>query len=557
MRRRGAALRVSGSISIFLAMLLACLFSACFALLEAARVHALNANARFCTEQAADAVLASYDRTLWEEYQLMFLETREEELESLSGAAALQQELIEGNYEDNAGLLGKNFFVLTLHLDQVTVRQYQLASDDDGAAFRRQTAAIMKEQVAKDAVQSLISTLTDTEEYEERGSLQEKEAMDMLDTLEQAPSESGTDAAGTAYASSGDTSGAALPSGDASVGAGAAPGGESAGNSSASGSITAESRTSESSASGSMEAGADSSPDGQTGAEGEAENPLEWMKQVKKNGIFAFLMPEEDISSKSIDLSRSISRRSLHTGTMETGDDGTNLTQKALFRLYLARYFPNVTDEGEEYALDYELEYLIAGRSSDKANLTAVANRLLLIREASNLVYLERDSQKSKEAYALALSITTALGNPELAIPVKHAILAAWAYAESLSDVRILLDEGKVEMVKTDEQWHTQLDRLGSSVTESDGEKQKKGLSYEGYLQLLLWASPERKLSERAMTLIEQNTGKQMDLMVSAMECSYEYRAEPLFWRFVQLGKNQPTQYQFQDEMTIEFGGEE
>ena len=69
---------------------------------------------------------------------------------------------------------------------------------------------------------------------------------------------------------------------------------------------------------------------------------------------------------------------------------------------------------------------------------------MLLLREGANLTYLETDAQRSQEALTLALSITSALGNPELAEPVKQCHSGAWAYAESVSDVRILLDGGHV-----------------------------------------------------------------------------------------------------------------
>ena len=110
------------------------------------------------------------------------------------------------------------------------------------------------------------------------------------------------------------------------------------------------------------------------------------------------------------------------------------------------------------------MEYLIGGKTSDVANLKVVVRRLLLIREGINLAYLETDVQKSQEALTLALGVTSAVGNPELAEPVKHAILAAWAYAESVSDVRILLDGGHVSLIKTEAQWRTSLEHLTSPL---------------------------------------------------------------------------------------------
>ena len=70
-------MKFRGSITVFLALMLTCLFSGFFAFLEAARVSGLKANAQMCTMQACDGLLASYSRDLWENYHLMFWEGRE------------------------------------------------------------------------------------------------------------------------------------------------------------------------------------------------------------------------------------------------------------------------------------------------------------------------------------------------------------------------------------------------------------------------------------------------------------------------------------------------
>ena len=200
------------------------------------------------------------------------------------------------------------------------------------------------------------------------------------------------------------------------------------------------------------------------------------------------------------------------------------------------------------------MEYLIGGKTSDVANLKVVVRRLLLIREGINLAYLETDVQKSQEALTLALGVTSAVGNPELAEPVKHAILAAWAYAESVSDVRILLDGGHVSLIKTEAQWRISLEHVGDCLNASADETSREGLGYESYLQILLWTVSEEKITMRAMNLIEKNLDVRMDNMVSRMTCSYEYEAVPLFWSFVQIGNGRLTSYYFSNQAQILFG---
>ena len=179
---------------------------------------------------------------------------------------------------------------------------------------------------------------------------------------------------------------------------------------------------------------------------------------------------------------------------------------------------------------------------------------MLLLREGINLTYLETDVQKNQEALTLALGVTSAIGNPELAEAVKHAILAAWAYAESVSDVRILLDGGHVSLIKTEAQWRTSLEHIGDCLNVSADETSREGLGYESYLQILLWTVSEEKITMRAMNLIEKNLDVRMDDMVSRISCSYEYEAVPLFWSFVQIGNGKLTSYHFSDQAQILFG---
>ena len=157
------------------------------------------------------------------------------------------------------------------------------------------------------------------------------------------------------------------------------------------------------------------------------------MKKVQKKGILDLVMDGNKISEKETDWSEAVDSRQLQSGNW-TEQASSGSVERMLFHLYCQGHFFNVTRNGNEKKLNYEMEYLIGGKTSDVANLKVVVRRLLLIREGINLAYLETDVQKSQEALTLALGVTSAVGNPELAEPVKHAILAAWAYAQKQYD---------------------------------------------------------------------------------------------------------------------------
>ncbi len=490
-------MRAKGSITVFVALMLTCFFSAVFAWLEVARVSGLKANSEVSTMQSRDTVMASYHRGLWEQYHLMFWEVPDGDIPGFSELASLQQAAVEGNRAD-LSLRGDNYYVLPVHLAEVETTGYQLVTDDGGSAFRAQAAEMMKLTMAEDAVDDLLTWLKGDDIDE--GKDLESEALKALDSLESAAAEAAKEGSG---------SGAIVSGAKASV---------------------------------------DPSAEIQI-----QENPLEWVRKTKNRGVLALVAPEEEISGKAVDIGDCVSHRSLESGDTLVSADGGLLDDMVWFYLYLDKYFYDFTESSADHALDYELEYMIAGKDSDKANLKAVVRKLLLERESANMLFLETDPKRKAEAASVAAVITSVLLVPELESVVEQGILAAWAYAESVSDVRILLEGGKVKLIKTEDQWHTQIASLPSTVTAADGKQQREGLSYANYLQLLMRTVPNRKLTMRAMDMIEKNLDVKMDRMLCYAECEYVYESEPLFWDFVTLGSGSPGIYRFRDATSISF----
>lgn len=281
-----------------------------------------------------------------------------------------------------------------------------------------------------------------------------------------------------------------------------------------------------------------------------AENPIDVAEQMKQKGILGWVTEEEALSNKNMDLSESLSARSLRVGTYMVQEVGGDWREKLLFRLYLENYFPCYLESKEEHVLDYELEYLVVGKSSDKENLLGVVNRLLAVREVANLQFLKTNAAKQEMVLAAATALATATLSPELIPVYKTGIMAAWAYAESVSDVRLLLQGQNVSMVKTESQWHTDLTGLKPSAVEIE---QEQGLSYQEYLRIFLWSTKDSVLSYRAMDLIEHNTGRNMNYQIYCLEGTVGYQGNPLFASLLSIGKNHLNTYQFQQDFFISY----
>lgn len=260
----------------------------------------------------------------------------------------------------------------------------------------------------------------------------------------------------------------------------------------------------------------------------ENNNPLEIVGNIRNNGFLGMAMPSGSmISEKQIEAQGTVSRRELQTGMGDFSwqDSGNSALDKLWVQEYILEHMSSYTDQETDGALDYEVEYILGGKASDKDNLSYVVKRLLLMREAANIAYLYTDSQRRAEleACAAALSFLTLI--PEGMVLVQAILAAGWAYVESLSDVRCLLAGGKVPLMKNRTSWRTQLSNLGVRDVSTEG----TGLDYEEYLRILFSMSSKEKTVMRALDVMELNLrmlpGKEnfsIDTCIDAVSFSFQ-----------------------------------
>ena len=261
-------------------------------------------------------------------------------------------------------------------------------------------------------------------------------------------------------------------------------------------------------------------------------------------GILGLVVKDPaSVSQKTIEKSELPTGRSLEKGNMEVACKESGLTADAIFQDYLAEHFPCMTSEEEkktEGALEYQLEYILGGKASDMENLKYVVNRLLLLRDGPNFVFALADPTMRRQADALAVSLAGVTGAAILAPVVTTALLLAWAYGESLLDVRTLLSGGKVELVKNAENWKLSLSRLGKilEVLKECDEGGGQGLGYEEYLRLLLAAKSGMSYVMRTLDMIEADLrlqkgteNFQADHCLVRVQAKTEWRLPAVFLR--------------------------
>ena len=266
----------------------------------------------------------------------------------------------------------------------------------------------------------------------------------------------------------------------------------------------------------------------------QGEDPFVCMEKIEKSGLLSVVLPREmELSGKRISQEEQASHRDLRSGRGEVPvrQNVDGVVERLLFHEYILSNFSNAAsdagtqepgsgDDGsgengsprsapeKERSLSYEVEYMIAGKDSDKENLESVLTKIFFIRTALNFASLQGDSGRQSEAAALAAVISVILLMPEASEAVKQLILFVWAAGESVVDLRTLLMGRRTALVKTPENWQLPLSgllTLGIGSEQRVGEDQADGISYEGYLRGLLFLEDPDETAMKVLDRVEEN----------------------------------------------------
>jgi hypothetical protein len=146
-----------------------------------------------------------------------------------------------------------------------------------------------------------------------------------------------------------------------------------------------------------------------------------------------------------------------------------------------------------------------------------------------------KDNIKREEAYEAALTITGFTGNAIIVRITQFLILGAWAYAESVVDVKDLLAGYRVNIMKSKSEWNLSLSGIKNlSSTDKDREK-RNGLSYEDYLRVMLFTQDKVEQIFRIMDMIEINIQSKYNKNFKIVDCmvgisvGIEYEVKRIF----------------------------
>lgn len=443
---------VPAYLTVYLALMLGVLTTLCLVLIEGTRYGAFQLESECIADACMDSVMAEYHRELFRRYNLLAVDlsygTDYASRTNLEGRLAWYLDLnlkrpANNKLEQFTNARYKDF--LRMRLEQANLTEYQLMTDCEGEVFRRKAVEAIRDDLGLEAMREAIEWMKTVKNYH-------------LDSWDVEAQKRNVDERIAAYQGK---------------------------------EVTGQ--------------------DGET-VTLDFENPTAAVENQKKIGILWQVMGEKPISGKTAFISNLVCQRrkngnvSLGNVPLEKEDALQEFAEDILFVEYLRAYLGCYDHVKEGSALDYELEYVIAGRASDASNLRDTLLRLLALREAANATYLFSDRTKREEADLVAFALSTLLGVPELQGLFQTSILLGWAYAESVHDLKTLMNGGKVPLLKDSNSWHFGLNSVLQGAWDWQGLSGKEaGLSYQDYLRILLLMGEKQEISYRTMDVMEAN----------------------------------------------------
>lgn len=261
------------------------------------------------------------------------------------------------------------------------------------------------------------------------------------------------------------------------------------------------------------------------------ENPAEHVENMGKSLVLDLAVRDSStILRREVVLSDYISHRNYKEGAglWEGQKTPDGVVNNYLFRKYLLEncgYYGNLKEDSQ---LGYQLEYLLYGKSNDFENLDAFAGQVFRNRYVINAAYLFSNSAKINQAAALAATVTTGIGSPQLSEVVKITILFSWCYAETMQDLRILFDGNGVAWAKDDSTWNVPLSELLTFTTSlGTYHAAEGGKTYSDYLSEFMMLKDEKTLRMRLMDIMEMDIRRTAGNRYFKIDgCVYQLAAE-------------------------------
>ncbi len=461
-----------GSITIFLALTLTLIISVIFSTLESARRIAVSAYLEGVTATCMDSVFSNYCTQLWENYHVFAVVSDNKDFKNNMSSYIVKNLNLSDSILENGGSFLKSSF------ESIEINNFSNFTDNYGETFIHQVLSYMQYREITNIADYLLSDSDVEYDPSKLTDLANGElSADTFEALDLGPLVDMVEVANTEIVDE------------------------------------------------NYETDIDLS-------ESFTQDALKSLQHVFNDMLIYYLVESpSDISYKMID------RAGFPSTYINIGTENQTITYNPLdsflFCEYLNEHFSSYTTPVKESALDYQLEYILCGNRSDEFNLTDTAKELVLLRFGFNVIHILSDQEKMNTLSAIAE--TTAF-IPALPIIIQSLLICIWSLAEAVIDVRDLLAGEEIPLLKTADDWSLSIENMLEFDYETEGAlRTSPGLSYNNYLEMLLFSKDIHTLSIRALDLIQldfvtniNDTFSITNCIIGA-SCDFTYKSSDIF----------------------------
>lgn len=191
------------------------------------------------------------------------------------------------------------------------------------------------------------------------------------------------------------------------------------------------------------------------------------------------------LSDKSVNLQERLLKRTLKVGS-GTREESSFLDIQ-LFHSYLFEHFYHYGAGDKNVwrnALEYQLEYIIAGKENDRKNLENIMWRIFLMRAGGNYLLYHSDAKELAKAEAEAAALVGITGNAALIQMVREVLLISRAIEAGMKETKSIFAGESVPLYQ-------------------NGTQAGIFMGYEQYLLLFLNTTNQKEKVYRTMDLVE------------------------------------------------------
>ncbi|MBR4027452.1 MAG: hypothetical protein IKJ01_07865 [Lachnospiraceae bacterium] len=498
-----------------------------FTILEGVRIHALQNRAVLQTQTAVESTFGSYQRFLWEQYRILGRD--------MQGLEEMMMDMASSSMISSK----EGIDLLNFMPEQIEIAKYQLLTDDNGRSYIKSVVNYMKEHIGYESAKGIYSRFEAVKNITDKNEVNNLDVEKALESLHKQEKEISVESSSyskdilSLQNSNFVKSLSHLGNAKSFLQDNSFQNSDFIKNSYVSSKDILSYRKSY-----------DSTKQKENEKiQEKGKSILEIGSNLQKMGILELVIEDTSIlSSECYDSKDKVSKRELLKGT-DTNISEIAWIDSVLFQQYILNYFDNYmtsannTKPVESSVLSYQVEYVIGRNNRDIENLKEVVSQILAIRQASNMMYLLGDSEKMQMIMTIAGTFGGITANPVLLEVIKTGLLTAWAFGESILDMRALLQGKTIPVVKNKTTWTLEIEQLENLSTNFLTAKESKtGMAYEDYLSILLFFQKEEKLAFSAMDLQEAIIRKQkgyedfqMDRMVTRIVANVNYQYSFLF----------------------------